>query len=263
MKMTSSLEPLFITLNSGEIGELLNQSPADITWDNVVYGNKITYFYLASMFKGSLKSGGIGKLALQDLLQFIGREYAFGGKTELNLNIFVDEFYNVIFDGYVDLLNKAGGTNTRVFLAMQTTDDVVSALGEQAKARQILANTNTKIFLRVPELEVAKVFTELTPKDYVMTRMKTLASGANSNLDGSLFGTNVGDRLIPEETNLVTEEFLSSLPVGQAFLRYQGKIYKVRIPYLNIEHEESFSKKILSFEEDIEDEHLKNLSFEG
>ena len=245
-KMTASLEPIFNTLNAGEVGELLNQPNPDISWENAVYKNKIVYFYLASMFKGEAKSGGVGKLALQDLLQFIGREYAFSKNVATKLNIFVDEFYNVVFPGYVDLLNKAGGTDTRVTLAMQTTDDAISALESQSKAKQIISNTNTRLYLRVPELDVAKTFTELTPTDIINTRMKTY-SVSPSTSGGSHFGTNIGERSIPQEINIVTEDFLASLPRGQAFLRYHGKIYKVRIPMIKRKEERfSFAQKVMS-----------------
>jgi len=64
----------------------------------------------------------VARMAVQDLLFYTGYMYAFG-EAGAPVNLFVDEFYNVVFEGFVDLLKKAGGAGIRATLALQTTSD--------------------------------------------------------------------------------------------------------------------------------------------
>jgi conjugal transfer pilus assembly protein TraD len=157
VKVRSNLTPILSSLTYGEIGSLLSEIPSDITWEKVVNKNRVVYFYLGSMLDATVAKN-VGRLALQDFLYYVGGIYAFQPDTErVPINLFVDEFYNVMFDGYVDLLNKSRGAGVRVTLGMQTSKDIESVT-DKAKAAQILANTTNKIFLRTPENVYLAVF---------------------------------------------------------------------------------------------------------
>jgi conjugal transfer pilus assembly protein TraD len=229
-KMITSLGPILTALNSGDIGKLLNAQESDITWANVLEEKKICYFYLASMLKGQVAEN-VGKMIVQDFLYFIGETYAFskGGK----INLIVDEFYNVMFPGFVDILNKAGGAGVRVFLAMQTTSDIISKT-DIAMMKQIIGNINNKIYLRVPERELAEEFCSLFGKVKVKTVTKSRGVRSDAKSQNELFASSYSENLQEVDADLISPEMIVHLPKGQAFFYNQARDpYKIRIPLID------------------------------
>jgi conjugal transfer pilus assembly protein TraD len=242
-KMITSLEPALSSLSSGEVGTLLSAVPSDITWDKVISKNKIIYMYLGSMIDRAVASN-VGKMALQDLLFYIGMMYGNYEGFTMPINIFIDEFYNVVFDGYVDLLSKAGGAGARVTLALQTTTDIESVM-KVAQAKQILANCNNKIFLRVPERKIAETFTDLYGKVTIRERLKTISVSPDVKDNDTFFNSSYGERLMPREINLIESEYIMHLPIGQAFMFTQGKSpYKLRLPLIRDKINYCFTEKM-------------------
>ena len=245
-KMITSLEPVMTALATGEVGELISSERPQIDWADIVKGKKICYFYLASMID-TFTSSAVGKLTVQDFLNYIGQVYAF--ETESHpVNLFVDEFYNVMFPGYVDLLNKAGGADVRVFLAMQTTADITTA-SQESMTKQILGNINNKFYMRVPEEELAKEFCSL----FGQVKIKQVEEARNISADPKsareLFKSGWSMTNKEQEVDLITPEMLMGLPKGQAFCFTQGRNpYKIRIPLMNKDYKikKSFSEMVNS-----------------
>ncbi|HCW92369.1 MAG TPA: hypothetical protein DHM44_01670 [Flexistipes sinusarabici] len=245
IKVRSNLAPVLSSLTYGEIGTLLSSIPSDITWEKVVNKNRVVYFYLGSMLDATVAKN-VGRLALQDFLYYVGNIYAFQeDKNRRPINLFVDEFYNVMFDGYVDLLNKSRGAGVRVMLGMQTSKDI-EAVVDRAKASQILANTNNKIFLRTPEKEIAELFQDLYGETVIKERMKTISYSPDVKEDGILYGGNMGDRLMNKAVPLVDKSYITALPIGHAFMYTQGENpYKLRLPIITDKIEKSFMGEVI------------------
>jgi len=246
IKVRSNLAPVLSALTYGEIGTLLSSIPSDITWEKTVNKNRVVYFYLGSMLDATVAKN-VGRLALQDFLYYVGNIYAFQtDKDRRPINLFVDEFYNVMFEGYVDLLNKSRGAGVRVTLGMQTSKDIESVV-DRAKASQILANTNNKIFLRTPEKEIAELFQDLYGETVIKERMKTISYSPDSKDDGSLFGGSAGSRLLNKSVPLVDKSYITSLPIGHAFMYTQGENpYKLRLPIIRDKIEKSFMNDVIN-----------------
>lgn len=230
-KMITSLEPVMTALATGEIGELLSPERPDINWEEVVKGRRVVYLYLASMVD-EFTSSAVGKLVVQDILNYVGQVYAY--ETEfIPINLFVDEFYSVMFPGYVDILNKAGGAGMRVFLALQTTADITSA-ADLSMTKQILGNVNNKFYMRVPERDLAEEFCGLFGKVKIFTSMKSRSVSANPKSAKELFGSNYSEKGQETEVELLSPEMIMGLPKGQAFVFTQGRMpYKLRVPLLD------------------------------
>lgn len=230
-KMITSLEPVMTALATGEIGELLSPEKPDINWEDVVKGHRVVYLYLASMVD-EFTSSAVGKLVVQDILNYVGQIYAY--ETEfIPINLFVDEFYSVMFPGYVDILNKAGGAGMRVFLALQTTADITSA-ADMSMTKQILGNVNNKFYMRVPERDLAEEFCGLFGKVKIFQSMKSRAVSANPKSARELFNSNYSEKGQETEVDLLTPEMIMGLPKGQAFVFTQGRMpYKLRVPLLD------------------------------
>src|SRR5437762_12707023 len=158
--------------------------------------------------------------ALQDLLNYIGRAYAYEPR-KTPMPLIVDEVGRLAFPGFVDLLSQAGGQGLMAVLAFQSVADLVSVLGP-AGAQQILDYYNTKLWFRATDHATAKTFADVAGQGPLLTRRKSAAYRP------VLQGKPVGSRLAFDATfaqqstemidNLVREDWLMKLPRGQAFL---------------------------------------------
>jgi len=248
-KMITSLGPVLTSLNTGDVAPLLNSSPSkSLQWSDVFENNKVVYFDLSSMLRQEV-SNNVGKMIVQDLLYFIGELYAFKNSNKA-MNLFVDEFYSVMFDGYIDMLNKSRGAGLKMFLGMQTTADIANALGDgkESYVRQVLGNINNKIYLRVPEYNLAEEFCSLFGSTYITQIDEVHVESSSAGTPSELFGSNTARRKSHVEANIVSPDMLMHLPIGQAFAFLEARDpYKLRLPLIDRPEEKKnhFSDKIM------------------
>jgi len=229
-KMSNNLRPYLTALAEGEVGQLLSPAEATIDWEDVLKHKRVVYIYLGSM-ADSFTSEAVGKLIVQDLLAFIGRQYAQAAKAR-NLYLIVDELYSVYYSGYIEMLNKAGGAGLTLVYTMQTTADVEEA-GTDPQQRQVMGNTNNKIMLRTPDYELSRDFAQVYGKVKVLKRMKTRNVSADPGSNAELFKTGFSERVEETDADLISPEMLAQLPKGQAFTSTQGRNpEKIRFPLL-------------------------------
>lgn len=251
-KMITSLGPVLTSLNTGDIAPLLNAPPdKSVQWQDALENDKVVYFDLSSMLRQEV-SNNVGKMIVQDLMYFIGEIYAFEN-TGKCMNLFVDEFYSVMFSGYIDMLNKSRGAGLRMFLGMQTTADIANALGggKDSYVQQVLGNINNKIYLRVPELNLAQEFSDLFGTTYVQQIDRVQMATSKAASPSELFRSTSGARESSVEVNTVGPEMLMHLPIGQAFAFLQARDpYKLKLPLIERpeENKNHFAKKIMQSE---------------
>lgn len=244
-KMILSLEPVLTALATGEVGDLLSpEKGANTTsWKDIVDGNCVMYFYLGSMLD-SFTSSAVAKLAIEDFLVFIGQRYAYE-TTKKPINLIIDEFYNVMFPRCIDLLNKAGGAGVRAFVAVQTESDVVTQSSE-SMAKQLFGNLDNKIFLRVPDKELAEGFSNLFGEVTIQNKIRVRNVSADPKSANQLFKSGFSERMDDLKVPLITPEMVTSLPVGEVFFHTKGKNpYKIRIPLLETKKTVKYSERIL------------------
>src|SRR5437870_9649436 len=126
-KMVSSLKPLLSKLDTPDFRSLMSITSPELDWDRAIRNKRIVYMFMGSMIVKET-AYAIGMLALQDLLNFIGRAYAYE-QTETPVRLIVDEVGRLVFPGFVDLLSQAGGQGLMAVLAFQSVADLVSVLG--------------------------------------------------------------------------------------------------------------------------------------
>ena len=232
-KMVSSLKPMLSKLDTPDFRNLMSITTPQLDWDRAIRLKKIVYMFMGSMIVKET-AYAIGMLALQDLLNFIGRAYAYEPqKTPIRL--IVDEVGRLAFPGFVDLLAQAGGQGLMAVLAFQSVADLVSGLGT-AGAQQILDNTNTKLWFRATDHATAKTFADIAGQGPLLTRRES------ASYRPVLPGKPVRNRLAFDATfaqqstevieNLVREDWLTKLPRGHAFLYASGQTYKTRFPLM-------------------------------
>ena len=246
-KMTNSLEPVLASLTFGEIGDLLSPVNPVITWKDIIENKRVVYFYLGAMVD-YLVATNIARLTIQDFLFHIGMSYG-TNKAADPINLYIDEVYNVVYEGIVNLLNKTGGAGVRCTIAMQTLSDLESVI-DKAKAAQIIGNTNNKICMRVVEREVAESFSKMFGTLSVKQIMKTQAS---TPLLGDTYSSNYGERLMDKDMEVVRPEWLMSLPKGEAFVFTQGKApLKIKFPLFSNAPEYPFMRRITAIKSEDE-----------
>ncbi len=232
-KMVSSLKPMLSKLDTPDFRNLMSVTTPQLDWDRAVRLKKIVYMFMGSMIVKET-AYAIGMLALQDLLNFIGRAYAYE-PTKTPIRLIVDEVGRLAFPGFVDLLSQAGGQGLMAVLAFQSVADLVSVLGP-AGAQQILDNTNTKLWFRATDHATAKTFADIAGRGPLLTRRESAAyrpvvpgKPARNRL---AFDATFAQQSTEVVENLVREDWLMKLPRGQAFLYASGQTYKTRFPLM-------------------------------
>jgi TraM recognition site of TraD and TraG len=232
-KMVSSLKPMLSKLDTPDFRSLMSVTSPELDWDRAIRNKRIVYMFMGSMIVKET-AYAIGMLALQDLLNFIGRAYAYE-QAKTPVRLIVDEVGRLVFPGFVDLLAQAGGQGLMAVLAFQSVADLVSVLG-QAGAQQILDNTNTKLWFRATDSATAKTFADIAGRGPMLTRRESasyrpMLQGKRAS-GGLAFDATFSQQSMEVIDNLVREDWLMKLPRGHAFLYGSGHTYKTRFPLL-------------------------------
>ncbi len=235
-KMIASLTPLLNKLSVGEIGTLLSDRADDdannIDWERVVKNKKVVYVLFGSLLMRDTAKSVI-RMAIQDFTSFVGSKYCYMNNDKNIVNLFIDEFSEVVDPAFINLLNKAGGAGVRIFLASQSVADLESELKLSAKAQQIFDNLNTKLWLRTTDMTTSKVFSDAAGSASVKQENSGFSIspdvGSNSEV---VFRSSYSQSESEKSVPLIDPSWLLKLPKGQGFLISSGRVFKVRIPLL-------------------------------
>lgn len=236
-KMIASLIPILSMLTSDPLKDLL--SP-DFEGDHdhvvtdmatIIRTNGVAYLGLDSLADATVGSA-IGSVFLADMTAVAGDLYNYGIKDKKVVNIFVDEAAEVINNPTIQLLNKAGGAGFRMFIATQTFADFAARLGDENKARQVLANTNNKITLRVLDSETQKYISDGIPK--IQVRSMSVSYGHNvASTVREEYTASYKEQATVQEGDLIPPGVLSELPPLHFYARLSGgKTIKGRLPIM-------------------------------
>ncbi len=230
LKMASALIPVLSKLAMPQ----LSPEEGGLSWDAVDRDRLVAYFSLGSLLAGET-SGAVAKMALLDLQSYVGARYAYA-KGSGPIWLFVDELGDVVTPEFVSILNKSRGAGLRVIACAQTAADLEAALGSRARALQVLGNSNTVVQFRAQSSADARIFSELAGERLLRTRSEgasyepaLLGSGFRSVDD---FRARFGETLDWREHPLVPPWALVQLPTLHFFARWEGRVYRGRVPLL-------------------------------
>lgn len=236
-KMVASLIPILSMLTSDPLHDLLSPDfePGHerIVTDmsRIIRGNQVAYIGLDSLADSTVGSA-IGSIMLADLAAVAGDRYNYGIDSLAPVNLFIDEAAEVLNQPAIQLMNKGGGADFRVTIATQTFADFASRLGDENKARQVLANTNNKIALRVLDSETQKYIAEGMPQ----TKVRSMALRYGHNVDTRIhdeYSASYQEQILEEEADLFPAAMLGELPPLHFIARLSGgRTLKGRIPIL-------------------------------
>ncbi len=236
-KMVASLIPILSMLTSDPLKDLLSpefepgHGKVVTDFAKIIRNNQVAYIGLDSLADSTVGSA-IGSICLADLTAVAGDLYNYGIKDKKVVNVFVDEAAEVINNPTIQLLNKAGGAGFRMFIATQTFADFAARLGDANKARQVLANTNNKITLRVLDSETQQYIADGIPK--IKARSMAVSYGHDvAPTVNDEYRASYKEQATYEEADLIPPGMLSELPPLHFFARLSGgKTIKGRLPIL-------------------------------
>ena len=149
--LTSQLSPFAV----GEISEFVNGGSNEVSLAVVMNdpGSKILMMSIPTL-KYQKIGHQLGKLILQDLAFCVGdRE-----RQDQNqfCSVFLDEFSEFAYEGFVSILNKARSAKVGLHLSHQSMSDLSKVSPDFAKS--VITNTNIKCILGLNDPETADYF---------------------------------------------------------------------------------------------------------
>ncbi|HLE11836.1 MAG: hypothetical protein A2504_00550 [Bdellovibrionales bacterium RIFOXYD12_FULL_39_22] len=166
----------------GKTGELFNAEQKMISIDEALNKNQIVYFQLPVLLSPFLGKA-TGKLVLQSLQAAVANRHRGQGGNPKFYGVFLDDFSEYLYPGFVSILNKSRSANVGVVFAHQALGDITQ-LGDSV-ANAILTNSNLKIFMRGNDPDSAEYlsktigtksttkFTERQKRGFFNTKEKT------------------------------------------------------------------------------------------
>lgn len=254
-KLVASLFPLLEKLTSGKTGSLLSPDYLDLSdkrpiieWRSIIRQGGIVYIGLDALSDPEVASA-VGSAMFSDLTSVAGGIYKFGTNQGLprfegqdgkrrKVCLHLDEFNELVGPDFVPMANKAGGAGFQLTAYTQTLSDIIVRFGDRAKAGQVVGNLGTIVMLRVKEMETAELLTKQLPEVEVNNLVLRSGSTDSSDTGGDVhFVSRTEQHIGTQRVPLLHPGDLTRLPKGQAFAFIGGRLYKLRLPMLNDEHE--------------------------
>lgn len=237
-KLLASLSPLLHQLCTPELAKLI--SPDANTdgkpvhdFASLIRNRNVVYVGLDSL-SDPIVAAALGSLLMADLSALAGSIYQHG-QADVPISCYIDEASECVHDATIALLNKGRGAGFALTLLTQTFADFVVATGSDAKAKQVLANTNNLICLRVPDTDTQRYVADKVPTAPIRRIEWSQSSGAMQ--DTSLaYATSAAESLSTEVESLLPPALLGGLPDLEGFAQLAGgELYKFIFPILRTE----------------------------
>ena len=154
-KVSSSLRVALTELTSGNIGRIIGKADSNRFIKYLENGGRVILVVHLGSLLTSKAAFTVGKVILSMIQSFVGRVFSSGKKVSPPLAVYIDEAQNVLYNHIDDFFAKGGGANVWLHGFCQSISQIHAELGRD-KGNAILDNTNTKVFMRVPDTETAE-----------------------------------------------------------------------------------------------------------
>ena len=155
---TSGLTAALSHFAFGRTAILFNADTPQITIGDALEKNLIVYFQLPVLLSPFLGKA-TGKMILQSLQSAVANRHRGTNRQLKFYSVFLDDFSEYLYPGFVSVLNKSRSANVGVIFAHQALGDI-KTLGD-AIANSILTNANLKVFMRGNDPESAEYFSKV------------------------------------------------------------------------------------------------------
>jgi len=158
-KVSSSLRTVLTALSIGSVGTIIGKAKANEFIKRLEQGKKVIVVVQTGSLLTRKTAHIVARVLLSMIQSFVGRIYLSGRQINPPLCLYLDEASNLLYMGVEDIFNKAGGAGVWVHAFTQSIADIEAEIDE-APARKILDNANTKIFMRVNDPTTAEYIAE-------------------------------------------------------------------------------------------------------
>jgi hypothetical protein len=194
----------------GKASCLFNTEQPTISIEEALVENQIIYFQLPVLLSPFLGQAS-GKMILQTLQGAIANRHRGINRSPDFFSVFLDDFTEYLYPGFVSILNKSRSANVGIVFAHQALGDI-KTLGD-AIANSILTNANMKIFMRGNDPDSTEYFAKVigTEKAIKFTERTKTSLWARQN---------TGDASAREVDEFIVHPniFKKQLGVGEALM---------------------------------------------
>jgi len=153
-KVSSSLRVALMELTSGNIGRIVGQGNQNHFIERLERGERVILVVHLGSLMTRKAAYTLGKVVISMIQSLVGRIFSSGRRVTPPLAVYMDESQSLLYPAIDELFSKSGGANVWVHSFAQSISQLYNAVGENY-ARAILDNTNTKVWMRVPDYETA------------------------------------------------------------------------------------------------------------
>ena len=150
-KTSMSLQNVLNDLTNGNVGHLLSQGFENKFLNRMEKDKGVILVCQTGNLVIGEAAQTLAKVILSMTLKYVGRVMASARKKMIiPLCVHLDEAQSLLFPGFDEAYSKVGASNTWITSYIQDSAQVRAKMGPDT-AQAILANHNTKIFLRTPD----------------------------------------------------------------------------------------------------------------
>lgn len=163
-KISSSLRTTLTKLSYGNVGKVINGYPGHNENEFIKRledGRRVIMVVQTASLLIRDVAFVIARVIISMIQSFVGRVLAMGGVIKPELCLYIDEASNVFYEGVEDMFNKAGGAGVWISAFTQSLADIVAEIGAD-RAKKVADNTNTKIILKVNDVESREYISRLS-----------------------------------------------------------------------------------------------------
>ena len=140
---------------TSEVSEIVNGGPLEVKFsEELIWGGKTLFIFSIPTLKYQQMGHQLGKLLLQEIAWAVGEKES--EKSHHFCSVFLDEFSEFVYEGFVSILNKARSANVSLHLCHQSKGDLTSV--SESFAEAVNTNTNIKCVLGVNDPETADFY---------------------------------------------------------------------------------------------------------
>lgn len=225
-KVSTSLRVALMQLSSGNIGKIVGKADENRFIKRLENGERVILIAHLGALLTEDAAKVLGKVIISMLKTFVGRKFLSGQQIDPPIAVYIDEAQNVLYYGMEDLFAKAGGAGVWVHGFNQSVNQIYKEVGQEF-GRSILDNANTKVFMRVPDVDTAEYAAR-----HFGTRKK-FSTAIQNQSDMGIINKDV-------EEPLVKAEDILQLPPRRFYMmtyngQFKGKTIDVDDSYIEIQ----------------------------
>ena len=159
-KVSTSLQITLQDLTTGNVGRIVGTGTANKFLDKLEQGKGVILVGQMGNMVVDDAAKTLAKVILSMVLKYAGR--VIGSDREkfaIPLCLHIDECQSILFASFNDAYAKIGSSNTWITSYVQDFAQIKAEMGPD-HAQAIMANNNTKIFLRSPDPDSAELITK-------------------------------------------------------------------------------------------------------